>query len=83
MDIREISISRTTDNKSWDVWVSDGNQINSLRSKGWEEVDASGPYVKFELPLKAISIRKKSTVELYKRQSVEMYANYIHAFGGE
>ena len=73
-DIYEMTISKERGEQMWNIWVSDGVEANRLEKKGWKvnwEV-TRGPYVHCQIPLKAITIRSKATVDNMAKRSEEM-----------
>ena len=71
-EIKEISITKVKGDEYWQVWTSDGVEINRLQRKGWVPDGESGPYMKFNIPAKALNIRSKKVVENMEKRSEEM-----------
>ena len=55
---QEIVITRYRDDDIWQVSVSDVTFVTKLKNAGYKPVSKDGGYTMFELPLKAVGIRK-------------------------
>ena len=69
----EISISRYLDRKTFEVSTNDRREAKRLFDMGWTPVSAPGSkdgYWTFHLPLTAILVRSKATVDGFKNRGV-------------